>query len=80
MLLLHHSQLLTLQLDVLEEVFIIVCLSLLQIAAVTGFCLPYFSFFAFKLSGYKVFARLDKNGFSKHKKNGSLKSEYQNLI
>lgn len=79
MLLLHHSQLLTLQLDVLEEVFIIVSLSLLQVAAVIGFGLPYFSFFAFKLSGYTIFTRLDKNDFSKHK-NGSLKSECQNLI
>lgn len=80
MLLLHHSQLLTLQLDVLEEVFIIVCLSLLQVAAVTGFGLPYFSFFAFKLSGYTVFVHLDKNYFYKHKRNGSWKSECQNLI
>lgn len=61
MLLLHHSQLLTLQLDMLGEICIIVCLSLLQVAAVTGFGLPYFSFFfAFKLPGYTVFARLDK--------------------
>lgn len=80
MLLLHHSQLLSLQLDVLEEIFIIVCLSLLQVAAVADFGLPYFSFFAFKLSRYTVFALLDKNYFSKHKKNYSLKSEYQNLI
>lgn len=80
MLLLHHSQILTPQLDVLEEVFIIVCLSLLQVAAVTGFGLPYSSFLAFKLSGSTGFAHLDKNGFSKHKKTGSLKSEYQNLI
>lgn len=80
MLLLHQSQRLTLQLDVFEEVFIIVCLSLLQVAAVPHFGLLYISFFAFKLSGYTVFAHLDKNDFSRHKKNGSLKSEYQYLI
>lgn len=36
--------------------------------------------FCIKLSGYTHFACLDKNDFSRHKKNGSLKSEYQYLI
>lgn len=56
------------------------CLSLLQVAVVPHFGLLYTSFFAFKLSGYTHFACLDKNDFSRHKKNGSLKSEYQYLI
>lgn len=61
-------------LGVFEEVFITVCLCLLQVVPGTGFALPYFSFFfAFILSGYTSVC-LDKVGFSKHKKTGSLKS------
>lgn len=45
-----------------------------------SFWLALFLLFAFKLSGYIFFACLDKNGFSKHKKAGSLKSENHQAI
>ena len=67
-------------LDVFEEVFIIVCLCLLQVVPVTVFGLPSFSFLHLNRQDTHFFSRLDKNAFSKHKKTRSLKSENHQAI